>query len=203
MYAIRSYYVLRLAGEGDELVGLVLLRRADRDAPQVEVVDVVGPYDLQVALAFLLRGGDAPVVGARHHHVAGRITSYNVCYTKLLRLEDFLEECEEAIDWLETQQDLIESVTLPNYLVITSYSIHYTKLYDVFSPTFWECSVKIVCLDLEGVLVPEIWIAFSERTGIPELRRTTRDEPDYDKLMKFRLDILAEKKLGLPDIQKA
>ena len=51
--------------------------------------------------------------------------------------------------------------------------------------------MKIVCLDLEGVLVPEIWIAFSERTGIPELRRTTRDEPDYDKLMKFRLDILA------------
>ena len=62
--------------------------------------------------------------------------------------------------------------------------------------------MKIVCLDLEGVLVPEIWIAFSERTGIPELRRTTRDEPDYDKLMKFRLNILAEKKLGLPDIQK-
>lgn len=62
--------------------------------------------------------------------------------------------------------------------------------------------MKIVCLDLEGVLVPEIWIAFSERTGIPELRRTTRDEPDYDKLMKFRLDILAEKRLGLPDIQK-
>ncbi len=62
--------------------------------------------------------------------------------------------------------------------------------------------MKIVCLDLEGVLVPEIWIAFSERTGIPELRRTTRDEPDYDKLMKFRLDLLAEKKLGLPDIQK-
>lgn len=62
--------------------------------------------------------------------------------------------------------------------------------------------MKIVCLDLEGVLVPEIWIAFSERTGIPELRRTTRDEPDYDKLMKFRLNLLAEKKLGLPDIQK-
>ncbi len=62
--------------------------------------------------------------------------------------------------------------------------------------------MKIVCLDLEGVLVPEIWIAFSERTGIPELRRTTRDEPDYDKLMKFRLDILASHKLGLPDIQK-
>ena len=62
--------------------------------------------------------------------------------------------------------------------------------------------MKIVCLDLEGVLVPEIWIAFSERTGIPELRRTTRDEPDYDKLMKFRLDILARHNLGLPDIQK-
>ena len=62
--------------------------------------------------------------------------------------------------------------------------------------------MKIVCLDLEGVLVPEIWIAFSERTGIPELRRTTRDEPDYDQLMKFRLDILARHKLGLPDIQK-
>ena len=62
--------------------------------------------------------------------------------------------------------------------------------------------MKIVCLDLEGVLVPEIWIAFSERTGIPEFRRTTRDEPDYDKLMKFRLDILARHKLGLPDIQK-
>jgi phosphoserine/homoserine phosphotransferase len=62
--------------------------------------------------------------------------------------------------------------------------------------------VQLVCLDLEGVLVPEIWIAFSERTGIPELRRTTRDEPDYDKLMKYRLDLLAQHKLGLPDIQK-
>ncbi|WP_153110602.1 bifunctional phosphoserine phosphatase/homoserine phosphotransferase ThrH [Propionivibrio limicola] len=62
--------------------------------------------------------------------------------------------------------------------------------------------MKIVCLDLEGVLVPEIWIQFAERTGIPELRRTTRDEPDYDKLMTYRLNILAEKKLGLPDIQK-
>jgi phosphoserine/homoserine phosphotransferase len=62
--------------------------------------------------------------------------------------------------------------------------------------------VQLVCLDLEGVLVPEIWIAFSERTGIPELRRTTRDEPDYDKLMKFRLDLLAKHQLGLPDIQK-
>jgi phosphoserine/homoserine phosphotransferase len=62
--------------------------------------------------------------------------------------------------------------------------------------------VQIVCLDLEGVLVPEIWIAFSERTGIPELRRTTRDEPDYDKLMRYRLDLLRKHRLGLPDIQK-
>jgi phosphoserine/homoserine phosphotransferase len=65
-----------------------------------------------------------------------------------------------------------------------------------------EFSVQIVCLDLEGVLVPEIWIEFAERTGIPALRRTTRDEPDYDTLMKYRLAILAENKLGLPDIQK-
>ncbi len=62
--------------------------------------------------------------------------------------------------------------------------------------------MQIVCLDLEGVLVPEIWIQFSERTGIPELRRTTRDEPDYDKLMRFRLDLLRRHKLGLPDIQR-
>ncbi|MFA7268784.1 MAG: bifunctional phosphoserine phosphatase/homoserine phosphotransferase ThrH [Sterolibacterium sp.] len=62
--------------------------------------------------------------------------------------------------------------------------------------------MQIVCLDLEGVLVPEIWIEFSQRTGIPELCRTTRDEPDYDKLMKGRLALLAQHKLGLPDIQK-
>lgn len=62
--------------------------------------------------------------------------------------------------------------------------------------------MQIVCLDLEGVLVPEIWIEFSKRTGIPELKRTTRDEPDYDKLMTYRLNILRERKLGLPDIQK-
>lgn len=61
--------------------------------------------------------------------------------------------------------------------------------------------MNIACLDMEGVLVPEIWIAFSEESGIPELRRTTRDEPDYDKLMKFRLQILKEHKLGLPEIQ--
>jgi len=59
----------------------------------------------------------------------------------------------------------------------------------------------ITCLDLEGVLVPEIWIAFSEKTGIPELRRTTRDEPDYDKLMNFRIGILKEHGLGLKEIQ--
>ena len=61
--------------------------------------------------------------------------------------------------------------------------------------------LNIVCLDLEGVLVPEIWIAFSEASGIPELRRTTRDEPDYDKLMHWRLGILREHGLGLKDIQ--
>ena len=61
--------------------------------------------------------------------------------------------------------------------------------------------MNIVCLDMEGVLVPEIWIAFSEASGIPELRRTTRDEPDYDKLMKFRLVILREHGLGLKEIQ--
>ncbi|MBR0368447.1 MAG: bifunctional phosphoserine phosphatase/homoserine phosphotransferase ThrH [Clostridia bacterium] len=61
--------------------------------------------------------------------------------------------------------------------------------------------MNIVCLDLEGVLVPEIWIAFSEASGIPELRRTTRDEPDYDKLMNWRLGILREHGLGLRDIQ--
>ncbi|MDO5132693.1 MAG: bifunctional phosphoserine phosphatase/homoserine phosphotransferase ThrH [Eubacteriales bacterium] len=61
--------------------------------------------------------------------------------------------------------------------------------------------MHIVCLDLEGVLVPEIWIAFSEVTGIPELRRTTRDEPDYEKLMAYRRAILKEHGLGLPQIQ--
>lgn len=60
----------------------------------------------------------------------------------------------------------------------------------------------ITCLDLEGVLVPEIWIAFAEASGIPELKRTTRDEPDYDKLMKWRLGILKEHGLGLKDVQE-
>jgi phosphoserine/homoserine phosphotransferase len=62
--------------------------------------------------------------------------------------------------------------------------------------------VIVACLDLEGVLIPEIWINFAERTGIAELRRTTRDEPDYDVLMRRRLEILAENDLGLPDIQE-
>ena len=62
--------------------------------------------------------------------------------------------------------------------------------------------MKIVCLDLEGVLVPEIWIAFSKASGIPELTRTTRDEPDYDKLMNWRLSILKEHGLGLKEIQE-
>ena len=61
--------------------------------------------------------------------------------------------------------------------------------------------MNIVCLDMEGVLVPEIWIAFAEASGIPELKRTTRDEPDYDKLMKWRLSILKEHGLGLKEIQ--
>lgn len=61
--------------------------------------------------------------------------------------------------------------------------------------------MDIVCLDLEGVLVPEIWIAFAEASGIPELKRTTRDEPDYDKLMRWRLGILKENGLGLREIQ--
>lgn len=61
--------------------------------------------------------------------------------------------------------------------------------------------MNVVCLDLEGVLVPEIWIAFAEESGIPELKKTTRDEPDYDKLMKYRLDILKEHGLGLKEIQ--
>ena len=62
--------------------------------------------------------------------------------------------------------------------------------------------MNIVCLDLEGVLVPEIWIAFAEASGIPELKRTTRDEPDYDKLMKWRLGVLKEHGLGLKEIQE-
>ena len=62
--------------------------------------------------------------------------------------------------------------------------------------------MNIVCLDMEGVLVPEIWIAFAEASGIPELKKTTRDEPDYDKLMKYRLDILKKHNLGLKEIQE-
>lgn len=61
--------------------------------------------------------------------------------------------------------------------------------------------MNVVCLDMEGVLVPEIWIAFAEETGIPELKKTTRDEPDYDKLMNYRIQILKEHGLGLKEIQ--
>jgi phosphoserine/homoserine phosphotransferase len=61
--------------------------------------------------------------------------------------------------------------------------------------------MPVACLDLEGVLVPEIWVAVAERTGVPELRRTTRDEPDYDKLMRYRLGILEERGIRLPQIQ--
>ena len=63
-------------------------------------------------------------------------------------------------------------------------------------------NLNVVCLDLEGVLVPEIWIAFAEASGIPELKRTTRDEPDYDKLMNWRLNILKQHGLGLKEIQE-
>jgi phosphoserine/homoserine phosphotransferase len=62
--------------------------------------------------------------------------------------------------------------------------------------------MRIVCLDLEGVLIPEIWIAVADATGIPELRRTTRDEPDYDKLMRYRIELLGQHRLKLHDIQK-
>lgn len=62
--------------------------------------------------------------------------------------------------------------------------------------------MDLVCLDLEGVLVPEIWVAFAEEANIPELKRTTRDEPDYDKLMQYRLDILKEHGMGLSEIQQ-
>ncbi|MDR1374771.1 MAG: bifunctional phosphoserine phosphatase/homoserine phosphotransferase ThrH [Treponema sp.] len=62
--------------------------------------------------------------------------------------------------------------------------------------------MRLVCLDLEGVLIPEVWITFADAIGIPELRRTTRDEPDYDKLMRFRLDLLNKNGLKLPDIQR-
>ena len=61
--------------------------------------------------------------------------------------------------------------------------------------------MNIVCLDMEGVLVPEIWIAFAQESGIPELKRTTRDEPDYNKLMNFRLNLLRARGLGVTEIQ--
>ena len=65
-----------------------------------------------------------------------------------------------------------------------------------------EKKMNIVCLDMEGVLVPEIWVAFAEETGIPEFKKTTRDEPDYDKLMEYRINLLKEHGLGLKEIQE-
>ena len=78
----------------------------------------------------------------------------------------------------------------------TSCALESARIYEIRGT-----SMNIVCLDMEGVLVPEIWIAFAEESGIPELKRTTRDEPDYDKLMKWRLEILKEHGLGLKEIQ--
>lgn len=69
----------------------------------------------------------------------------------------------------------------------TSCALESARIYEIRGT-----SMNIVCLDMEGVLVPEIWIAFAEASGIPQLRRTTRDEPDYDKLMRYRLEILKE-----------
>lgn len=79
------------------------------------------------------------------------------------------------------------------------HGIDYVKAYQHIKG---DLPMYITCLDLEGVLVPEIWIAFSEASNIPELKRTTRDEPDYDKLMKWRLSILKEHGLGIQEIQK-
>ena len=83
-----------------------------------------------------------------------------------------------------------------------SHAGSYTIILAKIPASCYSKSMHMVCLDLEGVLVPEIWIAFSEATKIPELRRTTRDEPDYDKLMRFRLDLLAKNNLKLNDIQR-
>lgn len=83
-----------------------------------------------------------------------------------------------------------------------SLAVCYTVSVIFFSLEEFKMSMYVTCLDLEGVLVPEIWIAFAEASGIPELRRTTRDEPDYDKLMKYRLAILKEHGLGLKEIQE-
>ena len=83
-----------------------------------------------------------------------------------------------------------------------SLAVCYTVSVILFSLEEFKMNMYVTCLDLEGVLVPEIWIAFAEASGIPELRRTTRDEPDYDKLMKYRLAILKEHGLGLKEIQE-
>ena len=82
------------------------------------------------------------------------------------------------------------------------FAVCYTVFVIFFSLEEFSMSMYVTCLDLEGVLVPEIWIAFAEASGIPELRRTTRDEPNYDKLMQYRLAILKEHRLGLKEIQE-
>ena len=90
-------------------------------------------------------------------------------------------------------------------MILFFFLIVFKKCYILISENnnlyFLEKLMIITCLDLEGVLVPEIWIAFADAVGIPELRRTTREEPDYDKLMKFRIDILKKHGLGLKEIQ--
>lgn len=90
-------------------------------------------------------------------------------------------------------------------MILFFFLIVFKKCYILISENnnlyFLEKLMIITCLDLEGVLVPEIWIAFADAVGIPELRRTTREEPDYDKLMKFRIDILKKNGLGLKEIQ--
>ena len=97
-----------------------------------------------------------------------------------------------------------------NFRLRAGVSLQYNSKRNDYLPSFtymrdnWrhDMSMHIVCLDLEGVLVPEIWIAFAKESGIPELTRTTRDEPDYDKLMNWRLGILREHGLGLKEIQE-
>ncbi len=94
------------------------------------------------------------------------------------------------------------NLQLPNLFGIIDFTLTLNRK-DIFGGLINNMTndMNIVCLDLEGVLVPEIWIAFSEASGIPELKRTTRDEPDYDKLMKWRIGILKEHGLGLKEIQ--
>lgn len=109
---------------------------------------------------------------------------------------------------IHRQEDVFRRVK--NFRLRAGVSLQYNSKQNDYLPSFtymrdnWrhDMSMYIVCLDLEGVLVPEIWIAFAKESGIPELTRTTRDEPDYDKLMNWRLGILREHGLGLKEIQE-